>query len=140
MMDARTVAAAATLGDKVYVVGGYRDGQELRTCAVYDPIEDEWSECAPLIAGRSGLGLVGLGDRLYAIGGGGFLGFNERYDARTGQWTAIETPLTGMWQSPGVALQGTTIYAVGGWSRDYVSLNMVFRPLPFQIFIPSTER
>ena len=38
------------------------------------------------------------------------------------------------------ALQGTTIYAVGGWSRDYVSLNMVFRPLPFQILIPSTER
>jgi len=140
MPEARTVAAAATLENRIYVVGGYREGRELNTCSVYDPVEDRWSECAPLTVGRGGLGLVPLGGHLYAIGGAGYVGFNERYDPRSDRWSAVETPLTGVWQSPGVALLGTTIYAVGGWREDYVSLNLAFNPLPYEIYIPATQR
>jgi hypothetical protein len=31
------------------------------------------------------------------------------------------------------------IYAVGGWSQGFVSLNLAYEPLPFRIFIPTTE-
>ncbi|MGD1996944.1 MAG: kelch repeat-containing protein [Anaerolineae bacterium] len=140
MPEARTVAAATTLGERIYVVGGFRDGRQLNTCAVYDPAENRWDECAPLTVGRGGLGLVGLGGQLYAIGGGAYLGFNERYDPRSDRWTAVETPLTGVWQAPGVALLDMAVYAVGGWTRGYESLNLAFEPLPYRIFIPATER
>lgn len=139
MPEARTVAAAATLGEHIYVIGGYRAGKELSACTVYDPSSDRWDECASLTIGRSGPGLVPLAERLYAIGGGRYLGFNERYDPRSNRWTAVDTPLTGVWQSPGVTLLDMTIYAVGGWSDDYMGLNLAFEPLPIRIFLPVTE-
>ena len=134
----RTVAAAAALEDRIYVVGGYLDGRELDTCAVYHPADDRWEVCEPLMVGRGGLGLVALGGWLYAIGGGQ-LDFNERYDPREGRWMPVETPVVGVWQSPGVALADMVIYAVGGWSQGFVSLNLAYEPLPFRIFIPTTE-
>ncbi|HEY76264.1 MAG TPA: hypothetical protein G4O00_08800 [Thermoflexia bacterium] len=134
----RTVAAAAPLEDRIYVVGGYFNGRELDTCAVYYPAEDRWEVCASMMVRRGGLGLVALGGRLYAIGGGQ-LDFNERYDPREDQWTSVETPVVGVWQSPGVTLADMVIYAVGGWSQGFVSLNLAYEPLPFRIFIPTTE-
>jgi DNA-binding CsgD family transcriptional regulator len=139
MTAPRTVAAAATLGEEIYVVGGYRQGRELPACATYAPATDQWTPCAPLTVGRNGLGLIALSDQLYAIGGGAFLGFNERYDPRNDHWIAVDTPLTGVWQSPGVAMVDLTVYAVGGWSDSYVGLNLAFEPLPIRIFLPVTE-
>ncbi|MBC7226018.1 MAG: hypothetical protein H5T61_02120 [Thermoflexales bacterium] len=140
---AQALAAAAPLGDEVYVVGGYRAGQEQTTCAVYNPARDTWSACPSLTLPRGGLGLVPFGGQLYAVGGGGwggYLGFNERYDPAQALWMPVETPLLGNWQGMGVALVDLTIYAVGGYSDDYLSLNLAFEPLPFRIFIPATER
>jgi DNA-binding CsgD family transcriptional regulator/N-acetylneuraminic acid mutarotase len=139
MAGPRTVAAAATLRGRIYLVGGYRDGRELTTCSVYDPEGDQWDRCAAMTVGRNGLGLAALGEQLYAVGGGSYLGFNERYDPQRDQWQAIDTPLTGVWRSPGVALIDLTIYAVGGWSDNYVGLNLAFDPLPIRIFLPVTE-
>jgi len=139
MPTPRTVAAAAVVEDRVYVVGGYLDGKELDGCAVYYPEEDRWEVCASLTVARGGLGLASLGGQLYALGGGR-VDFNERYDPRQDRWTPVETPVVGVWQSPGVALLDTVIYAVGGWSRGFISLNLAYEPLPFRIFIPTTER
>ncbi len=136
---ARGFAAAATLGDRLYVVGGYDGERELTTCAVYDPATDRWGTCAPLAVGRAGLGLAPVGNQLYAIGGGGwtsYLGFSERYDPGADTWMPVETPRVGEWRSPGVTALAGTIYAVGGWSSDYLSVNQVYEALPFRIFIP----
>lgn len=143
MPIAQALAAAAPLGDEVYVVGGYRAGQEQTTCAVYNPARDAWSACPSLTLPRGGLGLVPFGGQLYAVGGGGwggYLGFNERYDPAQALWMPVETPLLGGWQGAGVVLVDLTIYAVGGYSDDYLSLTLAFEPLPFRIFIPATER
>lgn len=139
----QALAAAAPLGDNIYVVGGYRAGQEQTTCAVYHPAQNAWSACPPLTLARGGLGLVPFGGQLYAVGGGGwggYLGFNERYDPAQALWMPVETPLLGGWQGAGMALVDLTIYAVGGYSDDYLSLTLAFEPLPFRIFIPATER
>ena len=139
MSTARGFAAAAPLGERIYVVGGYDGHRELTTCAVYDPSTTAWDACAPLTVERGGLGLVPLGGQLYAIGGGGwtsYLGFNERYDPGNDTWRTIATPLTGEWRSPGVIVFEDTIYAIGGWNGDYLSMNQSYEPLPFHIFIP----
>jgi DNA-binding CsgD family transcriptional regulator/N-acetylneuraminic acid mutarotase len=139
----RAFAAAAALGDRIYVVGGYDGEQELTTCTIYDPATKMWEECAPLAVGRGGLGLVAIGGQLYAVGGGGwtsFLGFNERYNPSNDTWSVIETPLVDEWRSPGVVALDTTIYAIGGWRGDYLSLNHVYEALPFRIFIPVSHQ
>jgi len=139
----RGFAAATSLGNFLYVVGGYEGERELTTCTVYDPATETWAACAPLAVGRGGLGLVSLGGHLYAIGGGGwtsYLGFNERYNPASDTWSPIETPLIGEWRSPGVVVFETTIYTVGGWNGDYLSLNQVYEPLPFRIFIPVSQQ
>ncbi|MCS7178460.1 MAG: kelch repeat-containing protein [Anaerolineae bacterium] len=143
MPIAQALAAAAPLENAVYVVGGYRAGQEQTTCAVYHPARRTWSSCAPLTLPRGGLGLIPFSGQLYAVGGGGwggYLGFNERYDPAQARWMPVETPLLGEWHGVGVVLVDLTIYAVGGYSDDYLSLTLAFEPLPFRIFIPATER
>ena len=83
--------------------------------------------------------MIALAGQLYAIGGGGwtsYLGFNERYNPNDNAWSPIDTPLVGEWRSPGVVLVDTTIFAIGGQSSDYLSMNQVYEPLPFRTFIP----
>jgi DNA-binding CsgD family transcriptional regulator/N-acetylneuraminic acid mutarotase len=139
----RGFAAATSLENRVYVVGGYDGKRELTACNAYDPVAATWETCAPLAVGRGGLGLVNLGNELYAIGGGGWttwLGFSERYDPNNDTWKTIDTPLVGEWRSPGVAVFDTSIYAVGGWSSDYLSLNQEYKPRSFHVFIPVSSR
>jgi DNA-binding CsgD family transcriptional regulator/N-acetylneuraminic acid mutarotase len=145
----RGLAAAAPLKGRLYVVGGYDGERELATCTVYDPATETWEGCAPLAVGRGELGLVNLGDQLYAIGGGGrtsYLGFNERYSPNNddndadGAWSTVETPLVGEWRGPGVVALENSIYATGGWSNDYLSLNQAYEPLSFRIFIPVSHQ
>lgn len=143
MNTGRGLAAAAPLGGRLYVVGGHDGERELNTCTIYDPETETWEKCAPLAMGRGGLGLMTLGGQLYAIGGGGrtsYLGFNERYNPTNDTWYPLETPLVGEWRSPGTVVYETAIYATGGWSKDYLSLNQVYHVLPFRIFIPVSHQ
>lgn len=143
MSTRRGFAAAALLGERIYVVGGYDGEREQATCAAYDPAAETWGFCAPLEVGRGGLGLISLGGQLYAIGGGGwtsYLGFNERYSPNDDTWTPIKTPLVGEWRNPGLAAFDNSIYAIGGWSNGYLSLNQVYQAFPFRIFIPVSQQ
>lgn len=140
---ARGFAGAAALNGHLYVVGGYDGERELATCSFYDPPSQAWGTCASLTVGRGGLGLTAVGGKLYAVGGGGwtsYLGFSERYDPQADEWSAIETPLVAEWRNPGVAAFEGTVYAVGGWSNDYLSLNQTYLALPFRIFIPVSQQ
>jgi hypothetical protein len=68
------------------------------------------------------------------------LGFGERYTLSDDSWTPIETPLIGEWRGSGIVTRETTIYAVGGWNNDYLSLNQSYEPLSFRIFIPVSQQ
>ena len=140
MPVARGFAAAAPLDGRLYVVGGYDDEKELATCTIYEPGTGLWQECAPLTVGRGGIGLVSLYENLYAIGGGisgdWQIVSNEWYDPRQDVWTSFETPFIGQWRNPGVATDGTSVFAVGGWSSDYLAHNEEYRAL-FRLFLPA---
>ncbi len=136
---ARGFGAAAALGKRIFYVGGY-DGAERAVCEVYLPAEERWESCAPLLLPRGGLGLATVGGQLYAVGGGwdNYLGFNERYNTQEDTWTVIQSPVVREWRNVGLAAWETTLYAVGGWSGDYLNRTYGWQVLPFRVFIPVT--
>ena len=133
--------AAASLGKSILVVGGFDGTRELADCSLYTPDDDSWRTCAPMSLPRGGLGLAVDGAWAYAIGGGWkqTLDFNERYDSLTNTWSSIYSPVQGQWRLPGVAGQGSLVYAVGGWSGDYLDSNEVLQS-PFRVFLPFGAR
>ena len=138
--EARGFGASTVLSDRLFYVGGYDDKRELTTCEVYLPKDDRWESCAPLLLPRGGLGLAAVGGRLFALGGGwtNYLGFSERYDPASNTWTVIETPIVGEWRNLGLVVWDTSLFAVGGWSGDYMNRVYTFEALPWRIFIPTT--
>lgn len=140
MPGPRGFHAASALKGRIYVVGGFDGRRELADVLVYDPTAERtaagpWSPRAALNRPRGGLGLVTLGARLYAIGGGwtGALSFNEQYDATADAWSQIETPITGQWRNLGVAALGNKIYALGGWGGSYLDNNEEYQALLQQL-------
>ncbi|MCX6032883.1 MAG: LuxR C-terminal-related transcriptional regulator [Chloroflexi bacterium] len=136
----RAFLAAATLDGLIYVVGGYDGSRELDTVAVYDPAGEgtaggPWSARAVLGQGRGGLGLVALGTRLYAVGGGwsSSLTFNEQYDVQTAAWSRIGTPVASQWRNLGLAALGGKLYAIGGWSGSYLAAAEEYQALIRQL-------
>ncbi|MCS6843738.1 MAG: LuxR C-terminal-related transcriptional regulator [Caldilineales bacterium] len=134
-------AAAAVLSDRILLAGGFDGRRELAQCSLFYPAEARWAACAPLIAPRGGLGLAVEGPAVYAIGGGwtAALTFNERYDSLTDTWSSIPTPYPGQWRHLGVTALGSEVYAVGGWSGDYLDTVEVFLG-PFRSFLPLGSR
>ncbi len=138
--EARGFGAAADLSDRIFYVGGYDDRHELATCEVYFPQNNRWEKCAPLLLPRGGLGLAAIGGRLYALGGGwtSYLGFNERYDPANDMWMVIKTPIVGEWRNLGLTVYETSLYAVGGWSGDYLNRVYTIEIMPWRVFIPAS--
>jgi DNA-binding CsgD family transcriptional regulator/N-acetylneuraminic acid mutarotase len=129
---------------QVYVVGGYNGQQELDVVQRYDPSTEgagsPWVEVSSMNVPRGGLGVATIAGSLYAIGGGwdGYLAFNERYDPRSDEWSTIETPVVGEWRNLAVVASETKIYALGGWSRDFVDINYEYMAL-FTYYLPQVR-
>jgi N-acetylneuraminic acid mutarotase len=144
MPSARGFSAAGVVEDQVYVVGGFDGQQELDTVQRYDPSAEgtgyPWLGLSPLNVPRGGLGVAAIAGSLYAIGGGwnGYLAFNERYDPRSDEWSIVETPVFGEWRNLAVVAGETRIYALGGWSRDFVDTNYEYMAL-FTYYLPKVR-
>ena len=115
--------------------------REYPLCEVYHRLEG-WSSCAAMTVGRGGLGVAVVGGRLYAIGGGisgdWEIVSNEWYDPPEDRWTSFETPILGEWRNPGVAADATSIFAVGGWSGEYLAGTEEYRAL-IRLFLPAVR-
>src|SRR3972149_5135552 len=92
---------------------------------VYDPTGNTWTDLAPMPTARMGAGAVGVGGRIYVVGGawGQYnnqsLATDEAYDLATNSWTTL-APM----RTPRHALQlaeyNGRVYAIGG-VRHYVA-------------------
>jgi hypothetical protein len=140
LAEPRAFLAASALNGRIYVAGGFDGEREVAAVAAYDPAGEgaaagPWSPRAELNQPRGGLGLVAVGARLYAIGGGWTeaLTFNEQYDTRTDAWSRIETPIVGQWRNLGAVALGNKVYAIGGWSGSYLSSNEEYQALLQQL-------
>src|SRR4029450_6818477 len=65
--SARTEVAAAELGGKIYVMGGYEKHGDL--LEEYDPVKDSWRRRASLPRPLHHAGSASLGGKIYVIGG-----------------------------------------------------------------------
>ena len=66
----RTEAAAARIGDRLYVAGGVRGGAALRTLESYNPRTRRWRAEPRLKTPRHGLGAVAHRGRIVVFEGG----------------------------------------------------------------------
>ncbi|XP_063359433.1 actin-binding protein IPP [Cydia amplana] len=118
---ARIQPGVATLGGRVYAVGGEQGSQILANGEVYDPTTNKWSNIACMKEARSEFGLTGMNGHLYAFGGwvGSDMGASvEVYDPAADQWTAagrMPEPRFGM----GVVHYQGLIYVVGGCTHSW---------------------
>ncbi|XP_053625830.1 actin-binding protein IPP-like [Plodia interpunctella] len=118
---ARIQPGVATLGGRVYAVGGEQGSQILANGEVYDPQTDKWSNISPMREARCEFGLTGWNGHLYAFGGwvGSDMGASvEVYDPAADQWAPagrMPEPRFGM----GVVNFEGLIYIVGGCTHTW---------------------
>ncbi len=140
--SARSDLAAATVGGKIYVFGGFDNtGAVLNTVDVYDPVTDTWtSGLAPMPTARGAMYAVGSsGGRIYVIGGwDGIFPFNatvgatvEAYKVAQDKWITGLTPMPTARAETGAASHGGRIFVVGGATPGFgasVDANEVYKP------------
>lgn len=118
----RDHVVAATLGDRIYVVGG-RDGavaSHTAALSIYDPATDAWTEGPPMPTSRGGMMAAVLDGRLFVAGGEGNVeaasGVFEQlevYDPVTDAWSTLE-PMPTPRHGTGAATIGEVLYVPGG--------------------------
>jgi hypothetical protein len=128
--------AAASLGGKIYALGGMRVGWFwlfiTNTVDCYEPATRTWEARAPLPTGRFALAAAALNDRIFAIGGlakwPGHGSAVEAYDATTDRWTAVAAlrqPRDGL---AAVACSGM-LHAIGGQHAFHIlGIHEVYDP------------
>ena len=88
MPQGRFWHAAAAMGGKIYVTGGYIQGTS-DSVYVYDPQADAWSQLASMSATRRQHASAAVDGKLYVFGGfsaGGTLYTAEVYDPASDSW------------------------------------------------------
>ncbi|MBI4249310.1 MAG: hypothetical protein HY611_07390, partial [Elusimicrobia bacterium] len=110
-------AAAAVVSGKIYVVGGATQFDVETKNEEYNPAANTWVTKAPLPAARALLATVGVGGKVYAIGGmdNGFaaVNVNEVFDPALNSWVT-KTVMPTARIAPAGAFEGGKIYVVGG--------------------------
>ena len=126
----RTEVAAAMIGGKIYVVGGFEEpslGNVLNfaiTPAVeeYDPATDRWTAKAPMPVGLHHVGIGVVGGRLFIIGGYKQSGLSVWgpvasvyiYDPATDAWSE-RAPMPTARGALSVTVHEGKLYAIGGY-------------------------
>ena len=144
MLCARRHHGAASLQERVFVVGGKTKGEDLNPCFFsesWDPVVNEWIKIPNPWNNRSKLSVCSSSDRLFVLGG-----FNlspeqlcydytwEWYDPREGKWSTPQ-PLPGKYFDFRTAYLDNEVYMIGGstsfdpygdevWSRDVNVLDL----------------
>lgn len=119
MPTGRTGAAAAAIGGKLYVVGGFNNGN-LSSLEVYDPSTDAWTTKAPMPTARNGLAAAAIAGKLYVVGGAAGccpLSNLEVYDPSTDTWTTKASMPTARTVLAAAAID-TKLYVIGGFNVD----------------------
>ena len=109
---------AATLNEKIYVVGGSNDAIEPHdTLYVYHPLSDTWTTAANLPKPLRGHAVATANGKLYAFGGyenNLYLDSTFIYDPDTDTW-AEGTPMPAGRIYADATTLNNKIYVVGGW-------------------------
>lgn len=117
MPTARTVAAAAAVNSKIYVIGGASgSGTPININQEYDPASNTWATKTSMITARYAPGAAVVNNKVYVIGGfsSTFVATNEEYDPATNTWATKASMFTSR-SDPGAAVLNNRVYVIGGW-------------------------
>jgi hypothetical protein len=114
-------AGGGCFPDRVFTWEDTTAKKELKTPARSTSHGTTLASLRPHDATAQWIGLVTLGNRLQAVGGGWdtYLGFSERYDSAHDRWTAFETPIVGEWRNLGLATWNSAILRGRRLDGDY---------------------
>ena len=92
MPTPRSGFGLAVVEDKIFAIGGYKDGEYLGINEMYNPETDTWINKAEMPTPRSGFAIAVVENKIHAIGGatGVFssTSVHEIYDPVTDTWTS----------------------------------------------------
>ncbi len=120
MTSTRYRAAAALLGNSVYICGGRNyssraSAHTLNSCERF--AQDKWTAVASMAEKRRGLAMVAIDGKLFAIGGenegSGTVSSVERFDAESNRWQSVGSMETAR-SGHGAAVLNGRIYVCGG--------------------------
>ena len=118
MPTARTNVMVASVGGKVYAIGGrLMSATYLKVVEEYDPATNTWTTKASMPTARSDAGVAVVNGLIYVMGGdtGGFSASsaNEAYNPATNTWASKAAMTTGRRYLAAAAVNGK-IYTLGG--------------------------
>jgi N-acetylneuraminic acid mutarotase/Tfp pilus assembly protein PilX len=133
MPTARTNLMLASVGGKIYAVGGHNfSGQVLNTVEEFDPATNNWTTKSPMPTARSDASVAVVNGIIYVIGGapnaGQVLNVNEAYDPATDIWSTKAALPTARKYAAAAAINNK-IYVLGGSGiSSYLSNNEEYDP------------
>jgi kelch-like protein 10 len=128
---ARVYHGVCALDNLIYVVGGYACTEFLSTVRRYNPVTQEWQDCACMYHARCYVSVCSQDGKIYALGG--FDGRDrmssvERYSPCLNQWEMIPSMHMRRSDASAASLNGK-IYIAGGLDGDQVLSSVeVFDP------------
>jgi hypothetical protein len=131
MLEARSWIGMASVGDKIYAVGGMvgAQGDRLNSVEVYDLLKNEWRYVAPMPTARSSPATVAVGSQIFAIGGFPATGTTtvvEVYDTQSDQWRTGFAPMPTKRFDLAVAVIGANIYTFGGYDTKAMNVSEIY--------------
>ena len=118
--DGLNAPAAAVIGRRIYVIGGFKTTTNVPSAdvLVYDVDTHAWSNAAPLAEPRGGHAAAVVNGKIHVIGGGNSrttLANHSEYDPASDRWTE-RAPLSRSKGSPAAVGFGGKLYSIGGRS------------------------
>jgi N-acetylneuraminic acid mutarotase len=126
MTTDRGLAACASIGGRIYVMGGMQfigasyDYAGMGTVEVYDTNTGTWTQLADMPTKRWGHSAVAVNGKIYVFGGrtsAQYYSSVEVYDPQTNAWTTRSTMPTFRYCLT-ACLLNNDIYAIGGWAHS----------------------
>ncbi len=125
--------AMAAFGGKIYLFGGWDGKKYVDSAYRYDPADDRWQKITSLPSPRGFAGAGVLNHKIFVVGG--YDGVREMADVSIYTPSAEEAGLPPWQKGPAlnraraglaVAVEGVSVYAIGGGLKGTVSFNERF--------------
>lgn len=113
--DARSYHAAVVVNGKMYVIGGYNNGNNATSILVYDPINDTWEQKTGIPFARNFQSVAAINGKIYIYGGSDTTSHNDlwEYDPISNTWLKKKDSPIEAYSQPAVVLNNK-MYISGG--------------------------
>ncbi len=141
MSSARAFAGAAVMDNKIFVIGGFNGSIALSSNEAYYPQRDQdneipWETRARLPEGRYRMGVAGLADSIYVVGGSSAVDYpNEEYSPQSDSWVPFENSPAQVGIGAGLVPFENRIYIFGGGESEKLSAsNQIYQAIYTVVF------